>query len=65
MVARGGVDQGARHAAEAIDDLPRDLRHVFAMETGRMVLRAVPVDQQSRPTVHDLGMMLSLDVNKA
>ncbi|MFB4269157.1 hypothetical protein [Nonomuraea sp. GTA35] len=61
MVTRGAVDSGMRHAAEAIDALPSDLRHVFVMETGRMVLRAVPFDQRSRPAVNDLRAMLTPD----
>ncbi|MGI5292692.1 helix-turn-helix domain-containing protein [Nonomuraea polychroma] len=60
-VARGGVDTGVHSAAQLIDSLPTGYRTNHIRETARMVLRAVPLDQQSHPTVTDLRSLLALD----
>lgn len=59
-VKRGGVDQGAKHAAEALDALPVAYRTNHVLETGRMVLRAVPREHLDHPTVRDLRAMLTV-----
>ncbi|SDH00311.1 helix-turn-helix domain-containing protein [Nonomuraea jiangxiensis] len=60
-VELGGVDEGVRHAAEVFDALPTPYRTNHVMETARMVLRAVPIDQQTRPAVRDLRAMLTIE----
>ncbi|MGV9386159.1 helix-turn-helix domain-containing protein [Nonomuraea sp. NPDC003707] len=59
--ALGGVDEGARIAAELIDSLPAAYRTNHIKETARMVVRAVPLDQQARPAVGELRSMLALE----
>lgn len=53
-----GVDQGLRIAARVIDGVPGPYRRHTIMETGRMVLRAVPAERQDRPAVGGLREML-------
>ncbi|GAA1613765.1 hypothetical protein GCM10009733_007370 [Nonomuraea maheshkhaliensis] len=60
--ALGGVDEGARIAATLIDSLPAVYRTNHIKETARMVIRAVPLDQQARPAVGELRSMLALEV---
>lgn len=59
-VARGGVDHGMRQAATVIDRLAPAYRSHHIIETGRMVLRAVPRDQQDRPAVGEFRELLAL-----
>ncbi|MFI6182521.1 helix-turn-helix domain-containing protein [Nonomuraea sp. NPDC051191] len=59
--ALGGVDEGARIAAGVIDSLPAEFRTNHVRETGRMVLRAVPLGEQARPAVADLRSMLAIE----
>ncbi|MGW0807435.1 helix-turn-helix domain-containing protein [Nonomuraea sp. NPDC002799] len=59
-VEAGGVEQGARSAAEVLTALPRAYRTNHVVETARMVLRAVPPDQQGRPAVADLRGLLAV-----
>ncbi|MEU9884818.1 helix-turn-helix transcriptional regulator [Sphaerisporangium sp. NPDC051011] len=59
-VTRGGVEEGLRHAAATIDALPpayRGVRHI--VETTKLVLRAVPRDQQTRPSVIEFRKLLA------
>ncbi|MFC5832554.1 helix-turn-helix domain-containing protein [Nonomuraea insulae] len=60
-VALGGTDEGARLAAELIDSLPAGFRTNHILETARMVLRAVPLEQWERPTVGELRSLLALN----
>ena len=53
-VVNGGVEQGVRQAATVLDTLPSAYRSSMMTETGRMVLRAVPLDRQERPAVAEL-----------
>ncbi|MEU5863490.1 helix-turn-helix transcriptional regulator [Nonomuraea sp. NPDC047529] len=57
--ALGDADKAARIAAGLFDSLPADYRTNHIRETGRMVLRAVPVKQRSRPAVADLRAMIT------
>ena len=59
-VVQGGVDQGISQAAIVIDRLAPAYRSHHIIETGRMVLRAVPHDQQDRPAVGELRELLAL-----
>ncbi|GGK99130.1 hypothetical protein Sme01_60350 [Sphaerisporangium melleum] len=60
-VAGGGIDQGMRTAASVIDALPQVHNDRMVVETGRMVLRAVPRDQQDRPSVTEFRKVLTLE----
>ncbi|MEU8198509.1 helix-turn-helix transcriptional regulator [Microbispora amethystogenes] len=59
-VAQGGVDEGMRLAAGVIDPLPVAYRSHHIIETGRMVLRAVPRKQRDRPAVGEFRQLLAL-----
>ncbi|MFD0883822.1 helix-turn-helix domain-containing protein [Streptosporangium algeriense] len=58
-VVQGGVDEGVRQAATEIDRLPSAYRDTHILETGRMLLRAVPVEHQDRPAVGELRELLT------
>ncbi|MBI1758924.1 MAG: hypothetical protein HYR62_06830 [Actinobacteria bacterium] len=64
-VVNGGVDQGVQRAAGVLDALPVTFRNTMIAETGRMVLRAVPLEQHTRPAVTDLRGMLALPVPRS
>lgn len=59
MVARGGVDEGMRLAAGVIEPLPVAYRSHHIIETGRMVLRAVPRERRERPAVGEFREILA------
>lgn len=59
-VAEGGVERGVQMAAGLIDSLPSVRRTNHILETARMVMRAVPLDQQTRPAVNDLRALLAI-----
>ncbi|AQZ62749.1 hypothetical protein BKM31_15935 [[Actinomadura] parvosata subsp. kistnae] len=58
---RGGVDQGLGRATEVLAAVPARFRSTHVVETARMVLQAVPVEQQARPAVADLRSMLAIE----
>jgi transcriptional regulator with XRE-family HTH domain len=58
-VVNGGVEQGVRRAATVLDTLPSAYRSSVITETGRMVLRAVPLDHRERPAVTELREALA------
>ena len=58
-VVNGGVDAGARQAAEILDAIPPARCTSFIIETGRTVLRAVPPDRRRRPAVQELRVALA------
>ncbi|MFC4589113.1 helix-turn-helix domain-containing protein [Sphaerisporangium corydalis] len=60
-VVNGGVDQGMRLATTVIDALPQVHNDNMVVGTGRMVLHAVPRDQQKRPSVAEFRQVLALE----
>jgi len=58
-VVNGGIDQGAQQATAIIDALPTTHRSAMITETGKILLRTVPLDQQHRPAVRDLRATLA------
>ncbi|MEZ7124669.1 hypothetical protein ACBR40_04975 [Nonomuraea sp. AD125B] len=58
-IARGGVEQGATQATTTIAAVPERFRTAHVLETARMVLHAVPPEQQSRPAVGELRATLA------
>nr|WP_225878618.1 hypothetical protein [Spongiactinospora rosea] len=60
-VVNGGVDEGAREASEAFASLPGSYRNVMITETGRRVLRAVPIDQKNQGAVREFRALLPHD----
>jgi hypothetical protein len=64
MIVKGGIDEGMRRAATVIDPLPAAYRSNHIMETGRMLLRAVPLDQQNRPAAVEFREVLAIEVVK-
>ncbi|WP_326635890.1 hypothetical protein OG884_22645 [Streptosporangium sp. NBC_01755] len=61
-VVNGGVDEGMQRAATVIDALSPAYRSRYIIETGRMLLRAVPPDQRNRPAIGEFREVLALEV---
>lgn len=59
LVANGAVDQGTRRATSVIDSLAPTYRSHHIIETGHLVLRAVPIAQHERPAVAELRELLT------
>ncbi|MDH2429876.1 hypothetical protein [Sphaerisporangium sp. TRM90804] len=64
-VVQGGIDQGMRQAASVIDALAPAYRSRHIIETGRMVLRAVPRGQQDRPSVAEFRELLAVEPTRS
>ncbi|GAA4072997.1 helix-turn-helix transcriptional regulator [Actinomadura miaoliensis] len=58
-VVNGGIDQGARQATAILDALPTTHHSAMITETGKILLRMVPLDQQHRLAVQDLRAALA------
>lgn len=58
-VARGGVVEGLRSAAEVLDGVGPAYQTHMMRHTGLMVLRAVPADKRDLPAVREVRAMLS------
>ncbi|MDF5751556.1 helix-turn-helix transcriptional regulator [Spongiactinospora sp. TRM90649] len=58
VIVNGGVGKGAEQAATIIGELPPAYRNQMIMETGRRVLRAVPLDARRLAPVRDLRALL-------
>ena len=58
-VTNGGIDTGARQAVEILAGLPAAQHSQMITETGRTILRTVPVDQWQRPAVRELHASVS------
>lgn len=58
-VTQGGIDEGLRQAATTIDAVAPAYRGHHMIETANVVLRAVPPDQRTRPSVTDLRELLA------
>jgi len=59
MVVNGGTAEGVRHAAQVLDAVPPVFRSHMITETGKTVLRAVPLEQQHRPAVREFREVLT------
>ncbi|WP_131739322.1 hypothetical protein [Actinomadura roseirufa] len=59
-VANGGAEHGAQQATEILTALPPARRTQLIIETGRIVLRAVPMEKRNRPAVRELHTLTSL-----
>ncbi|WP_432932501.1 hypothetical protein ACQPZZ_14970 [Microbispora sp. CA-135349] len=59
-VSKGGVDTGMRQAATVITTLPAAYRSHHIVQTGHLVLRAIPVDQRGRRTVGEFRELLGV-----
>jgi len=57
-LTKGGTEEGARQAAEALDALPAPYRNHIITETGKAIYRAIPTDQREKPTVQDFREVL-------
>ncbi|GLW11141.1 hypothetical protein Misp01_62690 [Microtetraspora sp. NBRC 13810] len=60
LVRARGVAEGVRHAAGMLDTVPAEYLSNHVLETGRMVLRAVPVEQRGRADVAEFGEFLAV-----
>lgn len=60
MIVNGGTAEGIRHAATVIDTLAPAYRSRHIIETAHIVLRAVPRDQQTHPTVSEFRELLTI-----
>jgi hypothetical protein len=59
-VVKGGVEQGVQQAVTVLHALPAAYQSSMITETGRMVLRTVPLDRQERPAVAELREVLAI-----
>jgi hypothetical protein len=59
-VVKGGVEQGVQQAVTVLHALPAAYQSNMITETGRMVLRTVPLDRQERPAVTELREVLAI-----
>ncbi|WP_067461112.1 helix-turn-helix domain-containing protein [Actinomadura macra] len=58
-IVKGGTDRGMKQAAQILDGIPADRRTQMTTAMGHFVLRAVPLDQQLRPTVREFRGVLA------
>ncbi|MFG1877636.1 multiprotein-bridging factor 1 family protein [Sphaerisporangium sp. NPDC049003] len=58
-VTQGGIDEGLRQAAKAIDAVTPAYRSHHVIETANLVLRAVPPHQRTRPSAIELHTLLT------
>ncbi|MFC5828027.1 helix-turn-helix domain-containing protein [Nonomuraea insulae] len=61
MVSQGGVEEGMAHAAAVMASLSSAFRSTHVMETAKMVLQAVPLEQRDRPAVRDVRSLLAIE----
>ncbi|XVQ88866.1 helix-turn-helix domain-containing protein [Microbispora siamensis] len=64
-VSKGGVDTGMRQAATVITTLPAAYRSHHIVQTGRMVLQAVPAGQRARKAVGEFREVLGAGAGAA
>uniref|UniRef100_UPI003F4991C9 hypothetical protein n=1 Tax=Nonomuraea sp. CA-252377 TaxID=3240003 RepID=UPI003F4991C9 len=57
----GGVEEGARSAADMLAEVPPTFRTTMIDRAGTMVIRAIPIDRRARPEVRDLRSMLAIE----
>uniref|UniRef100_UPI003F494FF7 hypothetical protein n=1 Tax=Nonomuraea sp. CA-252377 TaxID=3240003 RepID=UPI003F494FF7 len=60
-VVCGGVEEGARSAADMLAEVPPTFRTTMIDRAGTMVIRAIPIDRRARPEVRDLRSMLAIE----
>ncbi len=65
IVVNGGIEEGMRRASSVIDALPEVHNDHMVVETGRRVLRAVPLEQRERPAVAEFRAVLLGDTSRA
>ncbi|MEO3862801.1 helix-turn-helix transcriptional regulator [Acrocarpospora sp. B8E8] len=63
-VVKGGIREGAQQAATLIANLPATHRSNHVIETGRMVLRAIPMDHRDHPAVGELNEVLTTEPHR-
>ena len=59
VVANGGFDEGIHYATEILDSVPPRYRSHMITETGKAVLRAVPVEQQQSRAIREFRELLT------
>lgn len=64
-VANGGTSEGARQASTVIANLPPAYRNNHVLETGRMLLRAIPLDRRDNAAVRELSEVLAASPQKS
>jgi len=64
-VVKGGVEQGVQHAVTVLQALPSAYQSNMITETGRIVLRAVPLERRERPAVAELREVLAITATPA
>ncbi|WP_067452539.1 hypothetical protein [Actinomadura macra] len=58
-VVNGGTDTGAKQAAEILATLPAGQQSQMITDTGKAILRTVPLEQRDRPSVRDLRALVT------
>ena len=59
-VVKGGIEPGVQQASAVLQGLAVAYRSHMITETGRMVLRAVPLERRERPAVTELREVLAI-----
>ena len=58
-MTNGGIDTGARQAADILAALPSGQHSHMITETGKTVLRAVPLEKRQLPAVREFREVLA------
>jgi transcriptional regulator with XRE-family HTH domain len=58
-VVKGGIVEGARHASGVLSPMPSGFRSYMITETGKTVLRAVPLEKRQLPAVREFREVLA------
>jgi hypothetical protein len=58
-VVNGGIDEGTRQAGAVLEALEPSYRNRLITETGKTVLRAIPIEQRHRPAAREFHEVLT------
>ena len=58
-VVKSGIAEGARHASGVLSSMPSGFRSHMITETGKTVLRAVPLEKRQLPAVREFREVLA------
>ena len=58
-VVKGGIAEGARHASGVLSSMPPGFRSHMITETGKTVLRAMPIEKRQLPPVREFREVLT------
>src|ERR1039457_6940893 len=58
-VVKGGIAEGGRHASGGLSSMPPGFRSHMITETGKTVLRAMPIEKRQLPPVREFREVLT------